>query len=156
MGPAEESNMTNVVRTDPFQELARFDPFRELEMVAPWNRFRRWMQELPGEPVMKLDVVEDEKAFKVKAELPGVKKEDISIEVEGNQVSIAAETKRETEEKKGETVVHSERYYGRQSRSFILSSDIDRDNVQAKFTDGVLELTLPKTAAGKTQRITIT
>ena len=148
--------MTNVVRSDPFQELARFDPFRELEMFAPWNRFRRWMQEVPGEPVMKLDVVEDEKAFMVKADLPGVKKEDISVEVEGNQVSITAETRRETEEKKGETVVHSERYFGRQSRSFILSSDIDRDNVQAKFTDGVLELTLPKTAAGKAQRITIT
>ena len=147
--------MTNVVRNDPFQELARFDPFRELEMFAPWNRFRRWMQELPGEPVMKIDVVEDEKVFKVKAELPGVKKEDISIEVDGNQVSITAETRRETEEKKGETVVHSERYYGRQSRSFMLGSDIDRDNVQAKFTDGVLELTLPKTAGAKAQRITI-
>ena len=148
--------MTNVVRTDPFQELARFDPFRELEMFPPWSRFRRWMQELPGEPMMKLDVVEDEKVFTVKAELPGVKKEDISIEVEGNQVSITAETRRETEEKKGETVVHSERYYGRQSRSFMLGSDIDREKVEAKFADGVLELTLPKTVAAKTQRITIT
>ena len=147
--------MGNIVRNDPFQELARFDPFRELEMFAPWNRFRRWMQELPGEPVIKLDVVEDEKAFKVTADLPGVKKEDISVEVEGNQVSIVAETRRETEEKKGETVVHSERYYGRQARTFTLGSDIDRDSVVAKFSEGVLELTLPKAAAAKTQRITI-
>jgi HSP20 family protein len=148
--------MTNIVRTDPFQELARFDPFRELEMFAPWNRFRRWMQEIPGEPTMKLDVVEDEKAFNVKVELPGVKKEDIGVEIEGNQVSITAETRRETEEKKGETVIHSERYYGRQSRSFMLGNDIDRDNVQATFADGVLELTLPKSAAARTQRVTIT
>jgi HSP20 family protein len=149
--------MTNVTRTDPFQELARFDPFRELEMFTPWTRFRRWMQELPAlEPMMKLDVVEDERAFRVKAELPGVKKEDIAIEVEGNQVSITAETKRETEEKKGETVIHSERYIGRQSRSFIVGVEIDRDAVEAKFVDGVLEIVLPKCAAAKTQKIAIT
>lgn len=150
--------MANIVRTDPFQELSRFDPFRELEkleMFPPWARFRRWMQELPAEPVMKLDVVEDDKAFQVKVDLPGVKKEDIAVEVDGNQVSITAETRRETEEKKGETVVHTERYYGRQSRSFMLSSDIDRNAVQAKFTDGVLHLTLPKTAGAKSQRITV-
>jgi HSP20 family protein len=147
--------MSNIVRSDPFQELARFDPFRELEMFAPWNRFRRWVQELPGEPLMKLDVVEGDKAFTVKADLPGVKKEDIAIEVEGNQVSITAETKREVEEKKGDNVLHSERYYGRQSRSFILSTDIDRDAVEAKFADGVLELTLPKAAGATPKRITI-
>jgi len=149
--------MTNVTRTDPFQELARFDPFRELEMFTPWTRFRRWMQELPTvEPMMKLDVVEDEKSFRVKVELPGVKKEDIAIEVEGNRVWISAETRRESEEKKGETVIHSERYFGRQTRSFFLGADIDRDAIEAKFIDGVLELALPKTAAATTQKIAIT
>ncbi len=148
--------MTNIVRTDPFQELTRFDPFRELEMFTPWTRFRRWMSELPAaEPVMKLDVTENDKAFNVKVDLPGVKKEDISVEVEGNQVSITAETKKETEEKQGDTILHTERYYGRQSRTFMLSSEIDRNAVEAKFVDGVLNLTLPKTAAAKVQRITI-
>ena len=148
--------MTNIVRSDPFQELTRFDPFRELEVFPPWTRFRRWMQELPAaEPLMKLDVTEGEKAFTVKVDLPGVKKEDIAVEVEGNQVSITAETTRETEEKKGETVLHRERYYGRQSRSLMLSSDIDRNAVQARFADGVLTLTLPKTGVTKTQRIAI-
>lgn len=148
--------MTNIVRTDPFQELARFDPFRELEMFPPWTRFRRWMSELPAaEPTMKLDVTENGKAFTVKVDLPGVKKEDISIEVEGNQVSVTAETKKETEEKEGDTVIHTERYYGRQSRTFMLSSEIDRNAVEAKFAEGVLTLTLPKTEAAKVQRITI-
>ena len=148
--------MTNIVRTDPFQELTRFDPFRELEMFTPWTRFRRWMSELPAaEPVMKLDVTENDKSFNVKVDLPGVKKEDISVEVEGNQVSITAETKKETEEKEGDTVIHTERYYGRQSRTFMLSSEIDRNAVEAKFADGVLNLTLPKTEAAKVQRITI-
>lgn len=147
--------MTNIVRTDPFQELTRFDPFRELEMFTPWTRFRRWMSELPAaEPLMKLDVTENDKAFNVKVDLPGVKKEDIGVEVEGNQVSITAETKKETEEKEGE-VLHTERYYGRQSRTFMLSSEIDRNAVEAKFVDGVLNLTLPKTEAAKVQRITI-
>jgi len=148
--------MSNIVRTDPFQELSRLDTFRDLEMFAPWTRFRRWMQDLPSaEPIMKIEVVEDDKAFTVKAELPGVKKEDIAVEVEGGQVSITAETKKEVEEKKGGTVVHSERHYGRQSRSFILPTDIDRNAVEAKFADGVLTLTLPKTAGSKTQRIAI-
>lgn len=148
--------MTNIVRTDPFQELTRFDPFRELEMFTPWTRFRRWMSELPAaEPLMKLDVTENDKVFNVKVDLPGVKKEDITVEVDGNQVSITAETKKETEEKEGDTVLHTERYYGRQSRTFMLSSEIDRNAVEAKFADGVLNLTLPKTAAAQVQRITI-
>lgn len=148
--------MTNIVRTDPFQELSRFDPFRELEMFTPWTRFRRWVSELPAaEPLMKLDVTENDKSFNVKVDLPGVKKEDIGVEVEGNQVSITAETRKETEEKEGDTVIHTERYYGRQSRTFILSSEIDRNAVEAKFADGVLSLTLPKTEAAKVQRITI-
>ena len=148
--------MTNIVRNDPFQELARFDPFRDMELLsAPWSRFRRWMQEVPAEPMMKLDVSEDEKAFHVKAELPGVKKEDISVEVEGNKVSIAAETKREVEEKQGEAVLHSERYFGRQSRTFLLGSDIDRKAVEAKLVEGVLYLTLPKSGAVKGEKIAI-
>jgi HSP20 family protein len=151
----KESDMTNIVRNDPFQTYAPFDPFREMELIsAPWNRFRRWMHELPAEPVMKLDVAEDDKAFHVKVELPGVKKEDISIEVEGNQVSIAAETKREVEEKKGETL-HSERYFGRQSRTFLLGNDIDRKSVEAKLADGVLSLTLPKSGAVKGEKIAV-
>jgi len=144
--------MTN---SDPFQAYVPFDPFREMELIsAPWNHFRRWMHELPAEPMMKLDVAEDEKAFHVKVDLPGVKKEDIGIEVEGRRVSIAAETRREAEEKKGETL-HSERYFGRQSRTFLLGSDIDRESVEAKLAEGVLHLTLPKSSAVKGGKIAV-
>ncbi len=149
--------MSNITRTDPLQELTRWEPFRDFDTLMPWSRFRRWLQELPGEtmPLVKLDVTEDDKAYHVKAELPGVKKEDIVVEIEGNQVSISAETKRETEKKEGETVVHSERYYGKQYRSFTLSREIDRKNTEAKFTDGVLELTLPKSGAQASKRVEI-
>ena len=145
--------MANITRFDPFQDLARFDP---LEGFAAWPRgLRRLFQELPAEPTIKLDVSEDDKAYKVKAELPGVKKDDIAVQVEGNQVSISAEVKREKEEKQDEKVLHTERYYGRQFRSFTLGRDIDRKKVEAKFTDGVLELTLPKNGTAAPEKIAI-
>lgn len=149
--------MANIVtRNDPFQELARFDPFRDFEGFFPMPRgMRRWMAEMPAEPSIKLDITEDDKAYHVKAELPGVKKEDIAVEIDGNQVSLAAEVKRETEKKEGESVVHSERYYGRQYRSFTLDKDIKRDKVEAKFDNGILELTLPKDGGKPAQRIEI-
>ena len=145
--------MANITKFDPFNELFRFEPFREVEPFFP-KRLRRMFEDM-GEPTIKLDVSEDDKAYHVKAELPGVKKEDIAVEVEGNQVSLSAEVKREKEEKKDEKVVHSERYYGKQFRSFTLSREIDRKTAVAKFADGVLELTLPKNGAPPAQRLPI-
>jgi len=142
--------MANITRFDPFKELATFDPFG-----ANWPRMTRWMHEAPAEPAIKLDVTEDDKAFHVKAELPGVKKEDIDVQVEGNQVSLSAEIKREKEEKNGETLLHSERYYGRQYRSFTLAQNIDRAKVEAKFADGVLDVTLPKAVPAAPGRISV-
>lgn len=147
--------MANIIKSDPFQEITRFDPFGELEAFAGWPRLRRFFQEMPAGPTIKLDVTEDDKAFYVKADLPGVKKEDITVEVDGNQVSLTAEIKRETEEKKGEKVVHTERYYGRQYRTFMLGREIDRKKVEAKFMNGVLELTLPKNGGTPASRIAI-
>lgn len=149
--------MANIVsRSDPFQELARFDPFRDFESFFPTPRgMRRWMAEMPVEAPIKLEVTEDDKAYRVKAELPGVNKEDIGVEIDGNQVSLSAQVKRESEKKEGETVVHSERYYGRQYRSFTLDKDIDRGKAEAKFENGVLELTLPKNGGKPAQRIEV-
>jgi HSP20 family protein len=148
--------MANIVRNDPFRDLARFDPFREFE-GGLWGlpRLRRWLTELPAEPTIKLDVTEDDKAFHVKADMPGVKKEDIDIKIDGNQVSLSAELQRETEEKKGEAVLHTERFYGKQFRSFTLASEIDDKKAEAKFTDGVLELTLPKCAAPAQKKVLV-
>jgi HSP20 family protein len=80
----------------------------------------------------------------VKAEIPGVKKEDIHVAIDGNEVSISAEVKKDKEEKKGETVVRSERYFGRWARSFTLAWEVDEAKADAKYVDGVLMLTLPK------------
>ena len=142
--------MANISRYDPFS-LARTEPFGDIDDLFKGFFMRPVM--LEGQPQMqiKMDVKEDDGAYTVHADIPGVKKEDIHVSIEGNQVSISAETKTEKEEKKGEKVLRSERYYGKVARSFTLAHDVDEAKAQAKYTDGVLELTLPKkaTTAGK-------
>ncbi|MGZ3237572.1 MAG: Hsp20/alpha crystallin family protein [Burkholderiaceae bacterium] len=135
--------------------LMHFEPFRGIDDFFKDFQWRPMMRNLDVEPRIKMDVSETDTAYTVKAEIPGVKKEDIKVSVEGNQVSISAEVKNEKEEKKGETVVRSERYYGLQSRSFTLAHDINDEQTQAKYQDGVLELILPKKAASSGKKITI-
>ena len=147
--------MANITRTDPFQELIRFDPFRDLESFTTLPSLRRFFQQMPAEPTIKLDVTEDDKAYHVKAELPGVKKDDIAVEIDGNMVSISAEVKRNAEQKEGERIVRSERYYGTVSRAFSLGTDIDESKCQAKYQDGVLELVLAKKAGGRARQIAV-
>lgn len=135
--------MTNLIRYDPFRSIAGFDPLWNFDELFYMPRMPV-LRALPGEPEMKLDLSEDVKAFYVKAEVPGVKKENIHVAIDGNQVSISAEVKKEQEERKGEIVLRSERYYGRWNRSFTLTQAIDETKADAKYTDGVLMLTLPK------------
>ena len=104
---------------------------------------------------MKVEVVEDENAYRVQAEIPGVKKENIHVTIDGDQLSISAEVKQEKEAKENGRVVHSERYYGKVARSFRLGQEIDQANTQARYSEGVLELTLPKRATEKAKQITI-
>ncbi len=135
--------MANIVRFDPFTDT--FD-----DMFRRVLRPMRW--ELEEQPLqIKLDVTENDKTYTVKAEVPGVKKEDINVQVDGNLVSITAEAKREKDVKDNGKVIRSERYYGSLSRSFSLASEVDQGGAQAKYADGILELTLPKktTAAAK-------
>jgi len=104
---------------------------------------------------MKVDVAEQNGDYKVTAELPGVKKEDIKVNIDGDEVSITAETRAAKEEKDGERVLHSERYVGKISRAFRLADEIDESRASAKYSDGVLELTLPKKAAAAAKQLTV-
>jgi HSP20 family protein len=142
-----EEIMANITRYRPFDEL--FDELSKGFFVRPFAQ--------PGEPElkMKIEVKEGDKAYTVRAEVPGVRKEDIQIDVTGAQVSISAEVKKEKEEKQGERVLHSERYYGMLSRSFTLPADVDSQAAKAEYKDGVLELTLPKKASAQSKRLTI-
>jgi HSP20 family protein len=136
--------MSNITQYDPFNDLLRLDPFVDLDDVLRAPRARALWRNMPQEPHIKMDVSEDEKAYRIKAEVPGVSKEDIKVSIDGNQVYISAEVKREKEEKKGETVIRSERYYGKQSRGFTLKHDFDQGKAEAKYENGILELTIPK------------
>ena len=147
--------MANITRLDPFRELSSFDPFRNLDDWFPVPRGRTWLRDLPAAPEIKMDVSEDDKVYHVKAEIPGVKKEDINVAIDGNQVSISAEVRQEKEEKKGEKVLRSERYYGSQSRSFSLMQEVDQAKAEAKYVDGVLELTLPKKGAAPAKKLNV-
>jgi HSP20 family protein len=102
-----------------------------------------------------MDVTETDNAYIVHAEIPGVKKDEIQITIEGNQVSIGAEVKREAEKKDGERLLRSERYYGGVFRSFTLPVEVDETTSAAKYDHGVLELTLAKKPALAGRKLTV-
>ena len=141
--------MSNLVRRDPFALDDVFDDLFKGFFVRPVH-FEGQQQ-----VQIKTDIKEDDKAYTVHAEIPGVKKEDIHVSIDGNQVSISAEVKKEKEEKEGEKVLRSERYFGQAYRSFTLGQDIDDNAAHAKYTDGVLELTLPKKAVSTAKKLAI-
>jgi len=110
---------------------------------------------LPDPSKIKIDVKEDDAAYTVHAEIPGVPKEDIQVAIDGNVVSLRAEVQQKDEKKEGEKVLRSERYYGAVERSFQLPADVDAAQAKAKYDNGVLTLTLPKKQSGATQRLKI-
>lgn len=98
---------------------------------------------------------ENDKTYQVQAELPGVNKEGIHVDIDGAVVAISAERKQEKEVKEDSRVLRMERYFGKVSRSFQLAQEIDESHAVARYNNGVLELTLSKKAAVQAQRITI-
>lgn len=118
--------------------------------------FVRPMNYEPAVPAkLRVDVTEDDKSYSVRAEIPGVKKEDINVAVDGNQVEISAEVKNAKEIKNGEKLLRSERYYGKVYRAFALDQDVDETATQATYADGILELRLPKKVSAAAKRIAI-
>ena len=140
--------MANLTRYEPYE--LGLEPFDDL--FRGFFRPVRLEKELPQ---IKVDVKEDNKAYTVHADLPGVKKEDIQVTIDGNVVTVTAETRRESEQKDGEKVLRRERYFGKVSRSFSLDTDVDEAGASAKYADGVLELKLPKKAASCQKRLEI-
>ena len=105
---------------------------------------------------MRIDVAEKDNAYEVKANIPGVRKEDINVRIDGNVVQIDAEVRREKETKgNGDKVLRSERYYGTVSRTFSLADDVDDSKAEAKYADGVLTLQLPKKTTAASRKVTV-
>jgi HSP20 family protein len=144
-----------LTRFDPFTDLARYDPLRGVEDLFREFALRPGMREMAAQPGIRLDVDETEQSYEVKAEMPGLKKEDIKVDIDGKRVSIAAEIKREQEQKEGTTVLRCERYTGQLYRSFTLDQDVDDSQVTAHYEDGVLQLHLPKAQGKATRKIQI-
>lgn len=140
--------MANITRFDPFNDLVD-DLFKGYFVRPMWSEGRE------AAVRMKVDVAEKGDAYLVHAELPGVKKDDIQVTIDGAQVSLSAEVKREKEAGEGERWLHVERVVGKATRSFTLPQEVDEAKADAKFRDGVLELTLPKKAAAARKQITI-
>lgn len=133
-------------------DLLAIEPFEDAfrRMLGPWRS-----DTAERAPQIKVDLHESDGSYTLKAEVPGVRKEDIDVRIDGNQVSISAEVKKESEEKKGGRVLRSERHYGYASRSLWLDKPVDEAKSQAKYSNGVLELTLPKKTEASTKRLAI-
>ena len=143
--------MSNLTRFDPFS----LDPVSDL-----FQGFFRPMRSMATAQdtelaSMKIDVSENDGAYTVKAEMPGVDKKDIDVQIDGRIVSINAKVERNKEEKEGERVIRRERYSGTFSRSFSLAGEVDEANAKAEYKDGVLSLSLPKKAPADHKRLTV-
>lgn len=117
---------------------------------------RPWRAEFADRaPQIKVDLHEDDGGYTVKAEIPGVRKEDIDVRIDGRMLTISAEVKKDTEERKEGRVLRSERQFGYASRSLMLGSDVESGRAEARYDNGVLDLRLPKMAGGTTRKVAI-
>src|SRR5262245_33778750 len=132
--------------------LVKFNPFRELEQIQ--ERLNRLFAETPDRDEMsgfagfapRVDIQETEKEFTVTADLPDMKKEDIKVGLENGTLTIEGERKFEKEDK-GKKFHRVERQYGRFVRRFAMPTEVEPAQVQAQYKDGVLKVTMPKSAA---------
>lgn len=140
--------MANIARFSPFDET--FDDLFRGFLVRPVS-----YDSSAGAAQFRVDVSENDNAYTLRAEVPGVKKNDINVSIDGDTVAISAEVRNEKDVKNGDRVLRSERHYGKVYRAFTLGQAVDEATASAKYADGVLELTLPKKAAVQAKRITI-
>lgn len=145
--------MSTLTRFNPFKT-ARFDAMTPIDELFRSIARPMW-RDLDVAPDIRIDVTENEASFAVKAEIPGVDKNDIEVAVDGNQVSIAAEVKRESAKKEGDKEICTERYYGKVYRAFTLPADLDGSKADAHYDNGMLTLTLPKKNNGSARKIAV-
>lgn len=141
--------------------LVRWDPVREMEdMFSRYAKAMAWpslgAQETMAavEWVPRVDIAETDTAYLIKAEIPGVNKEDVKITVDDGILTISGE-RREEKEEKNKKFHRVERIYGKFSRSFTLPDNVDESKIDAEFKDGVLTLTIPKTEKAKPKAVEV-
>lgn len=141
-------------RMNPISRIFGADPFREFDDFFSSMRMPSLLSSADMAPQVRMDVTETDQAYQVIADLPGIKKDDIKVSIDGNQVSISAQTESRSEQQSA-TSLCSERSWGQYYRSFTLPQAVDDAQAQAQFHDGVLELTLPKKAGGTAKPLAI-
>ncbi|SOZ40921.1 Hsp20/alpha crystallin family protein [Cupriavidus neocaledonicus] len=139
--------MSNIRRYDPFS----IEPLGDMLQ----GMFRNLRLGAEADLPFKVDVTESDASYAITADLPGVKKEDINVSVDRGTVMITAKLEKASEVKEGDRVIRQERYSGAMQRAFTLDGNIDTDNIDASFQDGVLRVVLPKKEASPQQRVTI-
>jgi HSP20 family protein len=140
--------MANITRFDPFS--SSFEDLFKGTLLRPMRRAFD-----VAEVEIKMNVTRTDGAYQVEAEMPGVKKEDIHVSVDGSVVTITGEVKSEKEEKKGDQVLRAERYFGKVERTFSLPQNVDEAHVEAKYSNGILKLTLPLREKSKAKAIEV-
>ena len=147
------SNKPGSVARTPFSGLFTRPTFEDL--------FKQFLTESNGGPLSEvmsaaMDVAETDQAFEVKMDLPGVKADDVDIQIDNNTLTVKGQRSEETEEKDEDKQFHRvERYSGSFSRSVLLPSSINEDETVAEFKDGVLNIIIPKTEEAKPRKIRI-
>ena len=135
----------------PFDEMDRLmDRLRDREWMRPlWGRWSALEPQLP-----KVDVIERDKEVLVRAEVPGMKREDLDVSVSDSTVTIKGQSRRESETEEGD-YYRCEITRGAFARTLALPSEVDADKVQAKFADGILEVTLPKVKQARRRKVEV-
>lgn len=141
--------MVNITRFNPIED-AFENWFRGVPVWLPNTETRA-----PAPTQFRMDVTMNDTEYQVLAELPGLKKEEISITINGNEVTVSAEVKYEKDVNNGRTLLCAERYFGKIQRTFALGEEVDEATAQAKYNDGMLELTLPKKTVAAAKRLTV-
>lgn len=161
---ANENKNTAVTKTEPTPPMRALSPFEEFDRLFEGFFPRGWLRPLQWERPMlaelaqmelklpKVDIIDREGEIVLKAEVPGVKKEDIEVSVDENTVTLRGKTSHEEKEEKG-NYYRSEIRRGSFSRTVALPRDVDATRAKASFKDGILELTLPK--LNKSKRVSV-
>jgi HSP20 family protein len=144
----KEGIMQNLISYDPRTDTSYDELFRGF--FKPVR-----VEGAPAPVTIKMDATETENGYLIHAEMPGVRKEDIDVAIEGNQVTVTAEVKQAWEKKEGDRMLRNERYFGNVYRSFTLPAELDESASEATYDNGVLELKLVKKAAAPGKRLAI-
>jgi HSP20 family protein len=152
--PDRSIAMSMLTRWNPFRSSSSLSLMPEFDDLLRGFGGRSMFRDLDTMPEMRIDLAEDDTSYRAVIDMPGVDKDDIKVSAEGNQITVSADTRRETETRHEKRLV-TERYSGHCYRSFSLPLAVDDSRAEAHYDNGVLTLVLPKKSNGSSHRIMV-